>query len=403
MKLKTVFCLLFFQCNVFPQSCYFDDFYKNKNLNQHLFISEQALQRHYEENFSHAASRHHITIPIVVHIVWRNKEQDISDVQIFSQIEALNRDFNGANLEVENLPEEFEGDFAKIDIEFCIASTDPQNNPTTGITRTQTSIENIATSGKIFFSDEGGKDAWDTERYLNVWVGEMREGILGFGSLPNTVGPEQDGVVVNYLYFGTAGVATFGEPYNLGRTLTHEVGHYLNLLHPWGLQKGDCDEDDLVDDTPIQSNTYKGCPSYPMTTCGENEMTMNFMNEVDDRCMVFFTQGQKERMLASLDLFRSGLLNGIECNNKSIFPQGEIRLFPNPATNLLNIETESDISDEGMVTVFDVMGRLLYSESILLNTIYPLNITLLENGLYFIKISSSNDEIIGMKKLVVSK
>lgn len=401
MKWIIVFFLVFSASLTQAQQCNFDHYYNLSAIAQQRFFQNNTMIYEFLEKNGIPDFRESIEIPVVVHILWRTPEQSVSDIQVYSQIEALNRDFSGQNVELQRVPSEFRKHIAKLQIQFCLVSFDPQGRETTGITRTRTEIKNIGGTQLVFYSDKGGKDAWDTNKYLNIWVCELKDGISGFGSLPNTVPQEMDGVIVNYKNFGTAGTATHEVPYNLGRTLTHEVGHYLNLLHPWGLKKGDCDEDDLVKDTPIQSNTYKGCPSYPVSSCGENEMTMNFMNEVDDDCMAFFTVGQKERMIASLILFRNGLLENWVCNYDRYYMAEELLVFPNPAKEWINLIINESSSASGSLEIYDVQGRKLITEEVLFNTIFPVDIRSLVPGLYFLKVTSRSSNNFNIDKLII--
>ena len=267
-----------------------------------------------EKNKTQANSRSGevVTIPVVVHVVYQNDEENISDFQIQSQIDVINEDFRRLNNNTQSIPSEFKP-AADIEIEFCLASLDPEGIPTSGITRTPTEIECIADilhtkdNGvpNMFYDHLGGINAWNTENYLNIWVGDACKNLLGASTGVNP-GSAEDGVVIDYRYFGNNCPSDGSSPFNLGRTATHEIGHYFNLQHPW---KGGCDdpEGDYVEDTPAQEDEYLGCPTYPQMSCGDSDMFMNFMNYVDDKCMSMFSEGQKMRMLATLNGPRRGL------------------------------------------------------------------------------------------------
>ena len=157
---------------------------------------------------------------------------------------------------------------------------------------------------RVKFAASGGAEAWPADRYLNIWVCHLND-LLGYAQFPGGP-PQTDGVVIDYRAFGTVGTAT--APFNLGRTATHEVGHWLNLFHIWGDDGGGCGGTDQVDDTPNQGGPNTGSPSFPHITCGNapnGDMFINFMDYVDDRTMVMFTIGQVERMHAALDEARS--------------------------------------------------------------------------------------------------
>ena len=154
----------------------------------------------------------------------------------------------------------------------------------------------------IKFARHGGADAWPSAGYLNMWVCQFRDDTLGYAQFPAfDAAAETDGVVILCTAFGTTGTAR--EPFNLGRTATHEIGHWLDLRHIWG-DRNDCRGDDFVADTPVQQRANTGAPDFPHVTCGNGpngDMFMNYMDYVDDAAMFMFTHGQVERMQAALD------------------------------------------------------------------------------------------------------
>ncbi|MCC4771633.1 zinc metalloprotease [Methanosarcina sp. DH2] len=253
-----------------------------------------------------------VRIPVVVHVVWNKEEQDISDDQIQSQIDVLNEDFRKLNSDISQVPSVWSNLTADLGIEFFLATKDPDGNPTTGITRTQTSAVSFGTNDKVKSTSAGGKDAWPTDRYLNIWVCQLGGGLLGYAQFPG--GPaETDGVVVTHTGFGTTGTAK--PPFDKGRTATHEVGHWLDLFHIWGDDGTGCAGTDEVDDTPNQGGPNYGSPGFPRISCNnapDGDMFMNYMDYVDDKCMVMFTQGQATRINACLEGPRSSLLTAAE-------------------------------------------------------------------------------------------
>ena len=211
-------------------------------------------------------------IPVVIHVLYNNEDQNISDARVFSQIETLNNDYNSLNIELDDVPEEFQNVIGTVGFNFCLVQEDLNGNSFTGINRVYTNIESFqGFSDDMKKSDQGGVDAWDTENYLNIWVCDLNGNTLGFSTMPGD-DPDIDGVVIDYQYFGVDLSST--NPYNLGRTGTHELGHYFNLEHTF---YAGCSDWDGCDDTPaLQSPTY-GCPSYPQEACQSNNMTMNYM------------------------------------------------------------------------------------------------------------------------------
>lgn len=259
----------------------------------------EAIERH-TEGFIHskeAGGRSVITIPVVFHIVYYNSTQNVSDAQIMSQLDVLNEDFRKLNADASNIPGPFQGVSADCEINFCLATQDPDGNATTGIQRRQTSVNGFSTNNAVKYFSQGGLNAWDRDRYLNIWVCRLTNGILGYAQFPGGAAAT-DGVVINFEAFGTIGTAK--APFNKGRTTTHEVGHWLNLRHIWG--DATCGND-FVGDTPVHNAPNYGCPAYPhYSTCQDNplEMTMNYMDYTDDACMYMFSAGQKTRMRAVL-------------------------------------------------------------------------------------------------------
>ncbi|MBT7896363.1 MAG: zinc metalloprotease [Flavobacteriales bacterium] len=264
-----------------------------------------------------------ITIPVVVHIVWNTTQENISDQQIFSQIDVLNADFRRTNIDAIMTPTVWTSIAADTEIEFCLATIDPNGAFTSGITRTQTSQTSFSIQADAMKSTStGGIDPWDQDNYLNIWVCDLSGGILGYATPPSSFNNPDDGVVIGYNYFGTLG--TVQAPYNKGRTSTHEVGHWLNLDHIWG-SGGNCGNDN-VNDTPIQEEENYNCPAFPhnANSCGTSnssgDMFMNYMDYTNDGCMNLFTLGQKARMIAAINQYRTNLLNNNLCNTNPPIP-----------------------------------------------------------------------------------
>ena len=231
-----------------------------------------------------------IEIPVVVNVIYRTSSENISNLQIQSQIDVLNEDFNATNQDVSNTPSLFAASVADIDVQFVLLT----------VNRKYSSKKSWNTNDAMKYSRHGGIDATNPTEYLNMWVvNKMTSGggtILGYAQFPGG-NPATDGVVVGHNFFGRVG--TLSPPFHKGRTATHEVGHWMNLRHIWG--DATCGTD-YVSDTP-QHNTYNfGCPSYPhQSTCAGTpvEMTMNYMDYTDDACMYMFTGGQKQRAVST--------------------------------------------------------------------------------------------------------
>ena len=247
------------------------------------------------------------TIPVVVHVVHRTNAENISEDQINSQLEVLNADFRGENADASTVPAAFASLAGDARVSFELATTDPDGNPTDGITRTRTTVNGFGSDDAVKASDTGGADAWPADQYLNLWVCRLGGGLLGYAQFPG--GPaDTDGVVVTHTACGTTGTAA--APFNLGRTTTHEIGHWLNLRHIWGDDGNGCNGSDFVDDTPNQGGPNTGKPTFPRISCDngpDGDMFMNYMDYVDDDTMIMFSNGQVTRMQATLDGMRSSI------------------------------------------------------------------------------------------------
>ncbi len=253
-------------------------------------------------------------IPVVVHVVWKTPAQNISQEQITSQIEVLNRDFRKRNADISGVPAAFAGVAADARLEFALATRDPAGSPHDGVIRVQTTQDTFGSDDAVKRAATGGSDAWPADEYLNIWVCQLGGGLLGYAQFPG--GPaDTDGVVITHTGFGTTGTAA--APFNLGRTATHEIGHWLNLRHIWGDDGTGCSGSDFVDDTPNQGGPNSGVPTFPHVSCsnGPNgDMFMNYMDYTDDRGMFMFTEGQVTRMQACLDGPRSAIGQAISCS-----------------------------------------------------------------------------------------
>ncbi len=246
-----------------------------------------------------------VTIPVVFHVIYANATQNIPDSEILEQLQVLNDDFRRTNADQDNLWPQA----ADTEIEFCLATRDPNGAPSDGILRVPTTVSSFGSNDGMKFSSSGGSDAWPADEYLNFWVCNLGGGLLGYAQFPGG-NPATDGVVCGYPFVGIDGPGAGA--YNLGRTGTHEVGHWLNLRHIWG--DGPCGSDDFVADTPESDGANYGC-ALGHISCSTEDMVQNYMDYSDDGCMNVFSQGQGDRMQATFAPggSRAGLLSSNGC------------------------------------------------------------------------------------------
>lgn len=338
-----------------------------------------------------------VKIPVVVHVVWRTAGQNISDEQIKSQIDILNKDFRKLNGDFNKTPAFFKNLVADVGIEFCLAARDPSGMVTNGITRTNTTVRDIGDKDRWFTTLRGGKDAWNTKKYINIWVCEAGEDLYGFAFLPGTADPpEADGLVISSEYFGSMGTAIASFPNHKGRTTTHEMGHYFNLEHLWGPDDSECEEGDGVADTPVQFEPTYDCATFPLkddcTPTDNGILFFNYMDYVDDECMYMFTEGQKKRMNASLNGFRSTLLGQTNCSlstsTEDNLAENQIQIYPNPASGYLQIDSKNTSFEKpSTVYLFDFTGRMLQSKMSFGSCTF--DIAGYSPGVYWLKVDNS--------------
>ena len=266
-------------------------------------------------------------IPVVVHVIHNNPSgaiggTNILDAQVHTEMSVINLDYRRLNADTANTIAIYKGVAADIKVQFCLASLDPNGNPTNGIDRVYTSQSSFSDSDDDKIK---GLSHWPSDQYLNIYVCNLTGGILGYAHFPNgstltglnsLMGTDlTDGIVINYRSFGTVGnVIPF---YSLGRTTTHEIGHWLGLIHIWG--DAYCG-DDYVADTPPQKTSTSDtiCNTSDTSNClGPTTINMNqnYMDYSVDVCMNLFTQGQKDRMRTVMQVSpdRLALFNSPGC------------------------------------------------------------------------------------------
>lgn len=371
-----------------------------------------------------------VVIPVVVHVLYKGEPlgvgTNIPSAQIESQIDILNEDFRANNTDLSAVPNVFKPAIGDAKIQFCLASLSPDSSPTTGIVRKLTTNPFFTLDDKIKFDTSGGSNAWPADRYLNIWVGDLKDfgggsSLLGYATFPGGP-PENDGIVILSSAFGNKG--TVSPPYNRGRTCTHEVGHWLGLYHIWG--DSQCG-DDFCADTPPQEEPNYGinngqgfqCPQFPKTSplCGngpEGDMYMNYMDYTYDKCLNMFTKIQCKRMNNALENYRSSFLTNTICSpappeadtaevDFEIYPT----LFPPVVqTNDLTVLIVGELSTDIEIKIYNSLGQFIFTK------IYPkddyvtqskliINTQNMHAGGYFIRISANKKDFV--KRFVKAK
>lgn len=340
-----------------------------------------------------------IKIPVVVHVLYNAPVYNISDAQIRSQIDGLNRDFRRLNADTAFTPAVFRKLAADCQIEFELAKIDPKGRATTGIERKSSSILMYGLDDRIKYTSKGGLDAWDADSYLNIWVGSLAGGLLGYTSV---MGGDKavDGIAITPTAFGTMGTAA--APFNKGRTATHEVGHWLGLKHLWGDQV--CG-DDNIDDTPQQRFPSRNCPTGIQLSCGTDpagDMYNNFMDFTDDACLNLFTLGQRARMRSFFEpggarhaLLASRGITGTPLIEPEqpvpAVPVQEVtpavtRIYPSPATTYFTVKEAGEGALMGkLLTVTNRFGQKVLQQQLTKGNA-PVYIAHLPDGIYFVSI-----------------
>lgn len=365
---------------------------------------EATIEKYIEEAAYARTVSGLIQIPVVIHNLYHLPSEKITDAQVTQQLAVLNNCIRKRNADSVNTPAVFKHLAADLEIEFVLARSNPRGGSTNGILRQYTPIGAWGTDDKMKFSREMGSDAWDTRYYLNIWVCNL-DRFAGYASFPG--GPaDRDGIVIDYQAFGPSSHGGNGQ----GKTLVHEVGHWLALRHLWG--DALCG-DDYVSDTPQQASYTPGCPKGTRITCGNaptGDMYMNYMDFTSDVCMNLFTLGQKSR---ARSLFNPGGPRATMLNSKGLnpplFSESEIQstdprwlhpqLYPNPASGSITLDLAYDPRWIGSVfTIYSLTGQPVFSQRIE-TTVQPIRLNSLRPGLYVLKGEKAGEKAVF--KLVV--
>lgn len=391
--------------------CFYEQRLK-KLAESHPQIHEE-LDYFLNERFSRSSEKEEsesiVTIPVVIHIIHHGEPvgtgANISNEKVFSQIDILNKDYSYTNSDADKVPQAFRPVAGDTNIQFCLVQKDANGNPHPGFNRIE-----YGTIPDFDYIEEVIKKqtSWNSRKFLNIWTLKMPEDqVLGYAypPIPSILNTTSDGVVIAHDKFGEGAES-------LGRTATHEIGHYLGLAHPWGPIES-CNSDDGIDDTPNCSAPYYGCPSFPQMSCGTVDMTMNFMDYVNDNCMYMFTQGQGSRMRQVLSVERQQITSGFDfiCNLSTATedhkaPQNSIKTFPNPTNDLLYVGIPEGSETKAIdIALFNISGQQISKDRYHINILednIQLSLAHLRSGTYLVKVSIE-DEIFVTKAILMSR
>lgn len=344
-------------------------------------------------------------IPVVFHVLHLNGSENISDQQIMDAMKALNEDFNKQNEDTILVISEYADKISNIGVQFKLAKLDPQGDPTTGINRIYTTLTNHG------WDDSSKINQWPQNQYLNIWICKTLEGhAAAYSWYPAYAEdyPELDGIMVEHTYLGYSGTASEVTRH----VLTHEVGHFLNLMHTWDVSiPGTICGDDEVEDTPITKSS--GCDLY-LSDCNPPiiENVQNFMT--GSYCFMMYTEGQKTRMINCLNSSEGLRKNLWQTDNLIATGLGEFALttsnlniiqwsvYPNPAGTELFIQLVTPLNGPVDLNITDLSGKILlrhhFDTSGLLEKI---DISAIPSGIYMVDYNLQNQKTVS--KIAVFK
>ena len=411
MKLKLLFLLLVIQVS-FAQhrTCGVQEKMQqimNNPVQRQAYLNQQAkfeveLQKLVTNNYR--STNAVIRIPVAVHfpaVATTSTSKACFRALAQSQVNILNADYNGANSDISNFVNDasfYPGtNTGNLQVQFVLAT---QNHPAgTGIAEGTVAV----TFGTDFLGSADTDSTW--AGYLNLVCRNAGTGILGYSPLGGSPSAGMTVVIAKTAFGSGSGCTGYvpGSPYDLGRTLTHELGHYFNLDHPFvSCDTGNCaTSGDRICDTPSLSIENYSCPSAGAVTTdctGEYALTMNYMDYVDDACMYMFTANQATRMQAWYNSIASQFRTDTLANEG--FLQNNFSIYPNPNKGSFTIEFK-ELANSFSVEVFDVSGKTIYENNYdqSANLVQVVNIDNATSGIYFVNIKS--DKGLVTKKLVI--
>lgn len=391
---------------------------RQAQMDEQIRQTDAAYEKHAAMN-ANMKTTATVYIPVVFHVVLNSLQMgqiggpDAIRARAQTQLDVLNEDYNKANPDGSNIPDYFKSLYGNAEIRFAFAHTTPSGKATDGVEFKTTSKADFGTTGgtqgsQFACSDAkyntDGLEAWNTERYLNVWVINFSDNnILGIAVSPNysstfSIPSQERGVCVNYAAFGrrTAITQFFKNGIDKGRTLTHEIGHFFELRHIWGDNTG-CSQDDGMADTPPQDDKTYGCPTGKKTDVCSGASTngimyMNYMDYTNDACMHMFTNNQVSRMKAqiasggpSIGLTQHPELFAYPSGVNDLQVNSEFTVAPNPSNGKITLSFNSTPKDLNSISVTNMVGQKVYTANgDNQNMNYQIDLTGVNSGIYFI-------------------
>lgn len=354
-------------------------------------------------------------IPVVFHIVWNTNQQNIHDSLIYSQLKVLNEAYRHSHSDTGKVRSVFKPVAGDTKIEFYLATKDPNGNSTNGINRFKTNRADFGEVGNLFAegvktSSGQGVEAWNTEKYLNIWVCKFTFNgsiIVAAYAFPPTnakfwsgssfTTDNLQGVVVNYQYIGVKNPNDFSASSLREKTLPHEVGHFLGLRHIWADKRNTCvGEDDGFADTPL-SNSATTIVNFNKNTCKETtndrpDMIENYMDYTPYPNTIMFTKQQGDLMRYNLLNLRSELYEvKVTRPDKQSYPA--LSVFPNPVQGQLNMQFEKE--GDYKLELTDMTGRKVMENTFALKGKFEHSIstTGFASGVYHLSLVLNNEQV----------
>ena len=399
--MKKITILIVFFCKIFlgQNPCGTDDY------NQIFFDSNpqiyQTIEKEIQVGLKSSPTFSQITIPIVFHIVWINRIQNLHDSVIYQQVEVLNQIFNTQNSDTVNLTDTLKNWVGNFNIKFEMAYRDPNGLPTTGIVRKKTINPHFSYWNDPVKKSHYGVAPWPTDKYLNIWVCDLNGGLMGYSQFPG--GPEEtDGVVIDWQTVGNQiypWTSSDLHEWARGKVLVHEIGHWLNLFHSWGNTYSGCGEDFIPETSRQKGPIYPeaNCPDTLFSECQDSGRLFikQYMEYTGSSCMVCFTKNQVLRGLASLHTYRSELINNYQ-PQKILNGFENTKLYPNIFSDHIYLEFPY-YKGELEILIYNIKGQLIQNQKIADRWFYIMYPYKLPPGIYLMRILHNSIPVFNKK------